>query len=193
MKINKLVGISIIIVLLLSILYPILNAEEKMTESFYDFSLKTIDGDIISLDKYRGFVVLIVNTASKCGFTKQYEGLEQLHQRFYEDGLRVLAFPSNDFLGQEPGTDEQIKQFCTTKYQVSFDLFSKINVKGKKQHPLFKYLTSREGFKGKITWNFNKFLIDSNGELIHRFGTRIDPLNDKIVNSTRNVLSNGKN
>ncbi|MFC1808580.1 glutathione peroxidase [Candidatus Omnitrophota bacterium] len=159
-----------------------------MHNSIYGFSVTTIDGEEITLDAYQGKVLLIVNTASRCGFTGQYAGLQELQERFYDDGVRVLGFPSNDFMGQEPGTDEEIKEFCTLKYNVTFDMFSKINVKGKQQHALFEYLTTRPGFEGKVSWNFNKFLIDQNGGLVARFGTRTKPLSNEIIKKIEKLL-----
>lgn len=155
--------------------------EELMAHPLYDISVTTIDGDDITLEKYRGFVLLIVNTASRCGFTGQYAGLQELHERFYDKGLRVLGFPSNDFMWQEPGTDAEIKNFCTTRFDVTFDMFSKIKVRGADQHPLYKRLTHDPEFKGKISWNFNKFLIDRNGTVVARFGSRDAPLSDTVI------------
>src|SRR5687767_11995352 len=122
-----------------------------------DVELKTIDGATRSLKDYRGQVLLLVNTASRCGYTPQYEGLEELHRRFKDRGLRVLGFPCNDFGAQEPAPDKEIAQFCQTRYAVSFDLFAKVRVKGEGQHPLYKELTSAPGFAGEIAWNFEKF------------------------------------
>jgi len=163
--------------------------EAMMKKTIYDFSVVNIDGEEISLSKYDGQVLLLVNTASRCGFTGQYAGLQALQERFYDQGLRVLGFPSNDFLGQEPGSDEKIKEFCTLKYDVTFDMFSKIKVKGRKKHPLFAYLTAQKDLKGRVTWNFNKFLIDRNGVLVDRFGTRKKPLSDDIVDAVTALLS----
>jgi glutathione peroxidase-family protein len=155
--------------------------EDVMDDPLYDIELTTIDGDQITLGKYRGLVLLIVNTASRCGFTGQYAGLQELHERFYDQGFRVLGFPSNDFLGQEPGTDAEIKNFCTTRFDVTFELFSKIKVRGTDQHPLYRRLTQDPEFKGKISWNFNKFLIDRSGNVIARFGSRDRPLSDTVI------------
>lgn len=154
-----------------------------LMNSIYDFSAKDIDGTERSLSEFAGKVVLIVNVASKCGFTPQYKGLEAMYQRFKERGFVILGFPANDFLRQEPGTEAEIKSFCSLTYGVTFPMFSKISVKGKDMHPLYKFLTEKETnprFPGKITWNFNKFLADRTGSLIARFDSKDEPLGDKI-------------
>jgi len=150
----------------------------------YDIEVETVDGDAVPLDTYAGKVMLIVNTASKCGFTGQYQGLQALYDKYGSQGLVVLGFPANDFLGQEPGTDEEIQSFCTLTYGVTFPVFAKISVKGKAQHPLYQYLTSKESnpeFGGKISWNFNKFVIDREGHIVARFGSRIKPENPELI------------
>ncbi|RLL85717.1 glutathione peroxidase [Mesotoga sp. H07pep.5.4] len=146
--------------------------------SIYDFELITIDGWNKSMEDFKGKVVLLVNTASKCGYTPQYEGLQHLYEEFKEKDFVVLGFPSNDFLRQEPGSDEEIKTFCSTNFNITFPMFSKIHVKGKNIHPLYEYLTSGGGkkeFLGKVKWNFTKFLIDRNGEIIGRFEPKEEP------------------
>lgn len=146
--------------------------------SVYDFKMKDIDGKDVNLKKYKGKVVMIVNTASKCGYTPQYEGLEAIYKKYKDQGFVVLGFPANNFRGQEPGTDKEIKEFCTLKYDVTFPMFSKISVKGDDQHPLYKYLTDKTTnpeFGGDITWNFNKFLIGKDGKIIARYETKMKP------------------
>ena len=148
-----------------------------------DFSAKDIDGVERSLSEFAGKVVLVVNVASKCGFTPQYKGLEAMYQKFRERGFVILGFPTNDFMRQEPGTDAEIKSFCSLTYGVTFPMFSKITVKGKDTHPLFAWLTDKKEnpqFGGKITWNFNKFLFDRTGTLIARFDSKDEPMGDKI-------------
>jgi glutathione peroxidase len=164
---------------------PDASAAEK---TVYDFTLKTIDGKEKPLADYRGKALLIVNTASRCGFTPQYEGLEALYEKYHARGFEVLAFPSNDFLGQEPGSDAEIKQFCLTNYSVGFPLFSKIGVKGKGMHPLYKYLTKDSSSPGDITWNFNKFVVSPDGRVTARYGSKTDPLSDEIVQAVEAVL-----
>jgi glutathione peroxidase len=142
--------------------------------SIYDFHAKTIDGSDQSLEEYRDQVLLIVNVASKCGFTPQYTGLEALHRKLHPRGFTVLGFPCDQFGRQEPGNEQEIRSFCTTKYDVTFPLFSKIEVNGPDTHPLYKYLKhSQPGILGSeaIKWNFTKFLVDRNGEVVKRFGS----------------------
>ena len=150
--------------------------------SVYDFNLKSIDGDNFNLAKYKGKKVLIVNTASKCGYTPQYAELQKLAD-LYKDKLVVVGFPANNFGQQEPGTATEIKTFCQKNYGVTFPLSQKISVKGDDIDPLFKYLTSAPNpdFTGEIKWNFEKFLIDENGNLIHRFRSQTTPLSPELT------------
>ncbi len=160
-------------------------------QSPLDFQMTTIDGKKVELSKYKGKVVLMVNVASKCGNTPQYEGLEKVYQKYKDKGLVILGFPANNFGGQEPGSDEDIAKFCSSKYNVSFDLFSKISVKGDDQHPLYKFLTSAETdpkFSGNVTWNFEKFLVGKNGEVINRFSPKEKPDSDKIIQAIEAAL-----
>jgi len=146
--------------------------------SIYDFDMVSIEGWNRSISEYRDKVLLIVNTASKCGFTPQYEGLQKLYDDYKDRGFVVLGFPANDFLRQEPGTNEEIKEFCSVSYSITFPMFEKIHVKGKEIHPLYEYLTAgggKEEFAGKISWNFAKFLIGRKGEIIARFDPKDDP------------------
>lgn len=133
----------------------------------YDLTVKKQDGSDFSLSEFKGKVLLIVNTATGCGFTPQYEGLEKLYQKYRERGLEILDFPCNQFLGQAPGTDEEINSFCTLKYNTTFPRFKKIKVNGKEADPFFEYLKSQK--KGRIKWNFTKFLIDREGNVVDRF------------------------
>lgn len=153
--------------------------------SVYEFKLKNIDGKKFDLSKYRGKKLLIVNTASKCGYTPQYTELQKLAET-YPDKLVVIGFPANNFGGQEPGSAEEIKTFCTGKYNVTFPLSEKVSVKGDDICPLFKYLTEAPNpdFTGDIKWNFEKFLIDENGKLIHRFRSKVTPMSEEI---TKNI------
>ncbi|QSO50677.1 glutathione peroxidase [Alicyclobacillus curvatus] len=144
----------------------------------YDFTVTTANGELQPLEAYRGEVLLIVNTASKCGFTPQYKGLQQLYGEFQGQGFRVLGFPCNQFASQEPGTDEEIQQFCELNYQVTFPVFAKIDVNGPSADPLYKYLThSAPGVLGTegIKWNFTKFLIDRTGNVVKRFAPNTTP------------------
>ncbi len=151
--------------------------------SVYQFkNIKAIDGKTINLAKYKGKKILIVNTASKCGYTPQYAELEKLAE-LYGDRLAVIGFPANNFGGQEPGTDLQITEFCKKNYGVTFPLASKVSVAGDDIHPLFKYLTTAENpdFTGAVKWNFEKFLIDENGKLVHRFRSAVKPLSEDLT------------
>jgi glutathione peroxidase len=166
-------------------------AAEATPRSVLDFTVKDIDGDDVSLKAYRGKVLLIVNVASKCGLTPQYKGLQTLHDRYTKDGLAILGFPANEFGRQEPGTDADIKQFCTDTYGVEFDMFSKVVVKGDDKCPLYDFLTSAEhngDFGGEIKWNFTKFLIDRAGEVVARFEPRTKPLDRKVVDAIEREL-----
>ncbi|MEK7348514.1 MAG: glutathione peroxidase [Candidatus Eisenbacteria bacterium] len=154
----------------------------------HDFRAVTIDGVAQPLSVYKGNVLLIVNTASKCGYTPQYEELEGLYRRYRDRGFVVLGFPANDFMRQEPGSDAEIKAFCGTKYQTTFPLFSKISVKGKEIHPLYAYLTRDSGFKGDISWNFNKFLVAPDGKVVARFGSGTDPLAKELTSKLEAIL-----
>ena len=152
--------------------------------SVYDFNLKNIDGQDFSLAKYRGKKLLIVNTASKCGYTPQYAALQKLAD-LYKDKVVVVGFPANNFASQEPGANSEIKTFCQKNYGVTFPLSQKISVKGDDISPLFKYLTEAPNpdFTGEIKWNFEKFLIDENGKLIHRYRSQTTPLDPAITNA----------
>ena len=165
-----------------------------MAQTALDIEMAGIDGKMTDLRQFKGQVVLIVNVASKCGFTKQYAGLQQLYERYRARGLVVLGFPTNDFLRQEPGSNDEIRQFCTLNYGVTFPMFAKISVKGKDMAPLYQFLTSAQTnpeFAGKITWNFNKFLVGRDGNLSARFGTRVDPLDDKVAAAIEAALDAG--
>ena len=159
--------------------------------SIYDVPLRTIDGEATSLAEHKGKVLLLVNVASKCGLTPQYEGLERLHETYRDRGFAVLGFPSNQFAGQEPGTSEEIKTFCSMTYGVTFPLFEKIDVNGDERHPLYEQLTQvpdAEGKDGDIAWNFEKFLIDPSGEIVARFRPLVEPESDEVVNAVEAVL-----
>ena len=163
------------IFLILTLIFSILGAKEM---NIYDIEVKTIDGETIKLDKYKNKVMLIVNVASKCGFTYQYEGLEKLHEDYSQKGLSVLGFPCNQFLSQEPGTEKEIKEFCSLTYGVKFDMYSKIDVNGDNTHPLYMFLKDNSsGLLGTdiIKWNFTKFLVDRNGKVIKRYSPSTKP------------------
>jgi glutathione peroxidase len=166
------------------------SSGEKMN-SIYDFSLKDIDHKEVNLSQYRGKVVLVVNVASRCGYTPQYEGLQKVYMKYKDRGFVILGFPANNFMAQEPGTDEEIKTFCSTKYNVTFPIFSKISVKGDDIHPLYKFLTSKETnpeFGGDIKWNFSKFLVDKSGKIIARFEPKVTPESDPVIQAIEKAL-----
>jgi glutathione peroxidase len=141
--------------------------------SVYDFTLNSIDGAPTPLSSYKGKVVLLVNVASKCGFTPQYAGLEKLYEKYKDKGFVIVGVPANNFGGQEPGTNEEIKTFCSRNYNVSFPMMSKVSVKGEDTTPLYQFLTSKTG--GDIKWNFTKFLIDKNGNIVSRYESAVTP------------------
>ncbi len=162
------------------------------TQSLLDFTLKDITGKEVALQTFEGRVLLLVNVASKCGFTPQYRGLQELYERYRDKGFSVLGFPANNFMGQEPGSDEVIRQFCSTTYSVSFPLFSKISVKGKDIHPLYDYLTrpaTNPDFAGKIGWNFAKFLADRAGRVVARFEPKAEPLSAEVISAVERALA----
>lgn len=178
---------------LLSLFGGSLDAREGKMQSMYDFTMKNIDGQETPLGNFKGQVALVVNVASRCGFTPQYEGLETLYQKYKDKGFVVLGFPANNFLWQEPGSDAEIKTFCSTKYNVTFPMFSKISVKGKDQHPLYQWMTSKEtnpDHGGAVSWNFNKFLIGRDGRVVARFGSRESPLSAEMENAILSALEN---
>ena len=157
-----------------------------------DFTVKSIDGQETNLSEYKGKVVLMVNVASRCGLTPQYKALESVYGKYKDRGLVVIGFPANNFNGQEPGTNEQIKEFCTTKYNVTFPMMSKISVKGDDKHALYKFLTegkAGEDFAGDVEWNFAKFLVDRNGNVMARFSARTTPDAPQVTESIEKALS----
>jgi glutathione peroxidase len=163
--------------------------------SVYDFKMKDIDGKDVKLKQYKGNVLLVVNTASKCGYTPQYEGLQATFDKYKDKGFYVLGFPANNFGGQEPGTAAEIKEFCTLKYKVTFPMFAKISVKGEDQDPLYTYLTSKQTdpeFAGDITWNFNKFLIDRNGKIVARFSSKDTPESEAVTQAIEKYVAAAK-
>ena len=159
-------------------------------ESIYNLKLKDIDGKDTSLAAYKGKAVLIVNVASKCGYTKQYSGLEATYQKYKDQGFVVLGFPCNQFGGQEPGTNEDIKQFCSSKYSVTFPLFDKLEVNGANRHPLYVALAGKDSpFPGDIKWNFNKFLIGKDGKIVQRFDSGVKPDSEELTKAVEAALA----
>jgi len=165
--------------------------KEMHMKTVHDFVVRDIDGNRVDLADFRGKVLLLVNVASQCGFTSQYEGLQGLYARYADRGFAVLAFPANDFGAQEPGTDEEIKAFASSTYGVTFPMFSKISVKGEDKTPIYGFLTQQEtnpGFSGDISWNFNKFLVDPTGKVIARFESADEPESPKVIEAIEKAL-----
>ena len=196
-KLTQAWTIALVLIAALAIAVPGLAAKAQhkggkpVSKSIYSFHVKTIDGEDRSLAEYRGKTLLIVNTASECGNTPQYAGLETLYDRYKARGFEVLAFPANNFGHQEPGTNAEIKTFCSTNYKTTFPLFSKISVKGGDIAPLYQYLTKDSGHPGDIGWNFAKFLVAPGGKVVARFDPSTEPLEAKVVDKIEATLAAG--
>lgn len=162
--------------------------QAKEAISLTKIPFETIDGKASSLEDFDGKVLLLVNVASKCGFTKQYAGLEELYRKYKDSGLVVIGFPANNFGGQEPGTNEEIKTFCQTKFDVTFPMMAKISVKGADIHPLFQAMTEESNLKGEIKWNFSKFLIDRKGHLVARYPSQTEPNSEELMSKIKELL-----
>jgi glutathione peroxidase len=177
-----------IILLLTGLL--VMSFTTERNDNVHQYEENLINGENVSLSSFEGDVLLIVNTASKCGYTPQYEGLQAIYEEFSDQGFKVLGFPANNFAGQEPGSDEEIAQFCEMNYGVTFPMFTKVSVKGDDIHPLFEYLTKAENpdFTGDIGWNFEKFLVDGNGNLIRRFKSNVTPESEEITSAIQELL-----
>ncbi|MBM4317751.1 MAG: glutathione peroxidase [Deltaproteobacteria bacterium] len=158
--------------------------------SFYDLTVNNIDGKATQLSQFKGKVSIVVNTASQCGYTPQYKDLEALYQKYKEKGLIVLGFPSNDFGGQEPGSNEEVKKFCTLKFKTSFPLFSKNSVKGAEKQEVYKFLTEKTDkvIQGEVGWNFEKFLVNKDGKVVARFKSAVTPLNSELESKVQELL-----
>jgi len=183
-------ALSVAAMLAFVVAAPAADKETKVSGPL-DFKVKDIDGKELDLSKFKGKVVLFVNVASKCGYTPQYEGLQALHDQYGKEGLVIIGVPANEFGKQEPGSDADIKSFCTTKYKVSFPMVSKIVVKGEGQHPLYTYLTSKESnpnFAGDIGWNFEKFLINRQGEVVGRYKSKVAPDSKELTGAIEKEL-----
>lgn len=161
-------------------------------KGFYDFAVKDIDGKMVKLSKYRGKVVLVVNVASKCGLTPQYAGLESLYVQNKDKGFVILGFPANDFKEQEPGTEQEIKAFCTGNYNVTFPLFSKIHVKGSETSPLYKWLLANAERHDDVEWNFAKFLVSRKGKVVGRFAPGVKPDDEGLAKAIEKEIREGK-
>ena len=170
------------------LILPVLSAHAA--DSIYDIPLKDIDGNSTSLKPYQGKVLLVVNVASKCGFTPQYAALEALYRKYKDQGLVVLGFPCNQFAHQEPGTDAEIKQFCSSKYDVTFPMFDKIEVNGSNRHALYVLLAGKDSpFPGNIGWNFTKFLVGRDGKILKRFNSPVKPDSPEVFQAIETALA----
>jgi len=159
--------------------------------AIYDIETKLLEGDPVALSEYKGKALLVVNVASRCGFTPQYEGLQALYQKYKDRGLEILGFPCNQFLGQEPGTEEEIRDFCSSVYSVTFPIFRKIEVNGEERHPLYEILTDSNdanGNGGDVQWNFEKFLVSPEGDVVGRFRTGVTPEDPALVGAIEEQL-----
>lgn len=186
--------LALISALLAVLIFPTNKLQAKFDPGVYQFKVQDIKNKAVDMASYRGKVLLIVNTASYCGFTSQYKSLQKTFEQFKDQGFLVLGFPSNDFGRQEPGSNKEIKDFCELNYKVSFPLFSKVAVSGNQKAPLFKYLTEDSGqeFKRSIDWNFEKFLIGRDGQLVARFKSSTDPQSDEVVAAITNAVRSRK-
>ena len=170
--------------LIMILLATINSGSAQDVKTFHDFAVESIDGKEVDLGTFKGKKVLVVNTASKCGLTPQYEKLQELYEEYGGDNFEIIGFPANNFLRQEPGTNEEIKEFCSVNYGVTFPMMAKISVKGKNQHPLYAWLTKKSQnsvLDSKIKWNFQKYLIDEDGRLVTMVSPKTSPVNDTIV------------
>src|SRR6202522_3720522 len=178
--------------LLFGLVILIMSASLFAATSIYDFTLPSIDGKPAPLANYKGKVVLLVNVASRCGYTPQYTALESIYEKYKDRGLVIVGVPANNFMGQEPGTNEEIKTFCTKKYNVSFPMMSKLSVKGDDKTPLYQFLTSKSEdpkFGGEIQWNFTKFLFDRNGNPLARFEPAVKPDSPEVIAAIEAALA----
>ena len=166
------------------------SASMFAASSIYSFTLPSLDGEPMPLANFKGKVILVVNVASRCGFTPQYTGLEALYKKYKDQGFVILGFPANNFGGQEPGTNQEIKTFCSTKYSVTFPIYAKVSVNGSDQTPLYQYLTKEADptHTGDIKWNFTKFLVDRNGKVVQRFESAVTPESPEVVDAVEKLL-----
>src|SRR6202034_3093683 len=176
--------------LLFGLVSLIMSASLFAASSIYDFTLPSIDGKPAPLSNYKGKVILLVNVASRCGFTPQYTALESSYEKYKDQGFVILGFPANNFGSQEPGTNQEIKTFCQSKYSVTFPMYAKVSVKGDDQTPLYAYLTTKANpaVAGDIKWNFTKFLVDRNGNVIKRFEPDVTPDSGEVIAAIENAL-----
>ncbi|KAF0149359.1 MAG: Peroxiredoxin [Ignavibacteria bacterium] len=193
MKINQLLSfITSISVLLTSSIFAkeTSSSKDETSENIFDLTVKDINGKEVKLSVYKGKVLLIVNVASKCGYTKQYAGLEAIYEKYRDKGFEILAFPCNDFGGQEPGTNEEIQEFCSSTYNVKFKLFDKVKVLGEEQTPLYSRLTNSKNVEpGNVKWNFEKFLINKDGNIVSRYRSKVTPESEELTKAIEKELA----
>ena len=164
------------------------KVDAKYEKIFFDYTIKKINNEIINLDQYKGKTILLVNVASKCGFTKQYTGLQELYEKYRDKNFYVIGVPSNQFGGQEPGTNAEIKNFCETNFNITFPLTDKVDVKGDNAHEIYKWAKKNYGNSAVPKWNFHKILINKDGKIHETFGSFTDPLSKKIITNIENIL-----
>ncbi len=174
--------------IILTVLLSLSVASIANAENIYSYKVNDIEGKEVDLSEFKGKALLIVNTASKCGYTRQYQPLQELYAKYKDQGLVVVGFPANNFNGQEPGSNEEIKSFCKLNFNVGFPMMSKISVAGEDMHPLYQFLTSNPDFGGPISWNFNKFLISKEGAVLARFDSGTDPLSAELITKVEEAL-----
>lgn len=178
--------------LLLAVVSGVIYSEEKKVPAVLNFKMTKLDGAPVDLADYKGKVILFVNVASQCGLTPQYKNLQALHEKYSKEGLAIIGVPANEFGKQEPGTNKEISEFCQKNYGVKFDILSKVVVKGEGICPLYQHLTSKETdpkFAGEISWNFEKFLVSREGEIVNRFKPRVDPMAPEVVSAIEAELA----
>ncbi len=165
-------------------------ASAQAGNAVIDHAVQSLSGDPVNLAEYRGKAMLIVNTASECGFTPQYAGLQELYEQYADRGLVVIGFPSDDFGGQEPGSADQIETFCRRNYGVTFPMMAKVHAKGPDKAPIYRALTEStpDGIRGEVKWNFTKFLVDAEGQVVRRFGSRVKPMSSEMIEAIESVL-----
>ena len=174
---------------ILIIMFSFVNkAEAKYEKLFFDFNIKNIDGKVIDFSKYKNKTILLVNVASKCGFTKQYSGLQELYKKYEEKGFVVIGIPSNQFGGQEPGSDKEIKEFCETNFNITFPITEKVDVKGENSHPIFTWAKNNYGKSAIPKWNFHKIIIDKEGKIAETFTSLTNPSSKKFIKALEKLI-----
>lgn len=190
MKYKKFVNLWILVTAFTSFSQQTTLPDNEPIRDAYAFTLKSIHGEHVNFEAYKGKVTLMVNVASKCGFTPQYEGLQALHDKYKDLGFSVIAFPCNNFGEEEPGTSIEILKFCRENYQITFPLMAKLDVQGENQSPIYKFLTTHSDFRGPIKWNFEKYLVNKSGKVVGRFDPEIEPDDKTLIKEILKALDN---